>query len=105
MNPEGKDPSSEEVAGRRARLDDLDAKIRDLLGERDTIARELIKTKKGAPYDPAREGEIAGRDEELWLPILRRVRTAEGARLARAQSKPGAFPESGFVLIAGPCAV
>jgi 3-deoxy-7-phosphoheptulonate synthase len=105
MNQAGKDPSPKDVAGRRAVLDDLDVRIRALLGERDALARELIKAKKGAPYDPAREEQIAGRDEELWLPILRRVRTAEGARLARVQSKPGAFPESGFTMIAGPCAV
>jgi 3-deoxy-7-phosphoheptulonate synthase len=102
---QGKVPGEEEVAGRRAVLDALDAKIHRLLGERDALARELINVKDGAPYDPAREDEIAGRDEELWLPILRRVRTAEGARLARAQSKPGAFPESAFTMIAGPCAV
>jgi 3-deoxy-7-phosphoheptulonate synthase len=99
------EPKPAEIAARRTALDDLDAQIRNLVTERDGIARELIKSKKGAPYDPVREEEIAGRDTELWLPILRRVRTAEGARIARAQSKPGAFPEKGFVMIAGPCAV
>src|SRR6185436_13020562 len=64
-----------------------------------------IRQKGTAPYDPKREHEIAKRDEALWLPLLRRVRTAEGARLRAASTKPGAFPDDGFVLIAGPCSV
>lgn len=98
-----RDPS--EIAAMRASLDDLDVRIRKLVTDRDSIARELIKSKKGAPYDPVREEQIAGADTALWLPILRRVRTAEGARVARAPSKPSAFPVNGFVMIAGPCAV
>src|SRR6188508_383858 len=94
-----------DVTSKRTALDALDAKLQQLIAERDAVARELIKGKKGAPYDPVREEQIAGRDPELWLPILRRVRTAEGARIPRAASKPGAFRESGFTMIAGPCAV
>jgi 3-deoxy-7-phosphoheptulonate synthase len=36
---------------------------------------------------------------------LRRVRTAEGARSRAASTKPGAFPDDAFTLIAGPCSV
>jgi 3-deoxy-7-phosphoheptulonate synthase len=89
----------------RAAIDRLDAAIQALVRTRDEITRTLIRKKTGAPYDPRREQEIAGNDEALWLPILRRVRTAEGARIAQAAQKPGAFPVGEFVLIAGPCSV
>lgn len=89
----------------RADLDALDRRIQDLVEERDSIATSLIHTKGQPPYDPRREEEIASEDEALWLPILRRIRTAEGARVSQAPTKPGAFPSGGFVLIAGPCSV
>jgi 3-deoxy-7-phosphoheptulonate synthase len=94
-----------ELGDVRAAIDRLDGEIEALVHERDAIARSLIRKKGIAPYDPVREHEIARQDEALWLPILRRVRTAEGARLAAAPTKPGAFPGGEFVLIAGPCAV
>lgn len=89
----------------RLELDRLDADIRKLVAERDRIATELLRIKETAPYDPVREHEIAGQDEALWLPLLRRVRTAEGARSHSPVRKPGAFSDSDFVLAAGPCAV
>jgi 3-deoxy-7-phosphoheptulonate synthase len=89
----------------RKTLDGLDGEIADLVAKRDDIAAKLIREKGTAPYDPEREHEIARRGEALWLPLLRRVRTAEGARLNAVPTKPGAFPEDGFVLIAGPCSV
>lgn len=89
----------------RREIDRLDADIRSLVAERDRLATELLRNKRTAPYDPVREQEIAGENEALWLPLLRRVRTAEGARLRSAASKPGAFPGKDFLLIAGPCAV
>jgi len=89
----------------RSRLDRLDADIQRLLAERDRLATEVLRNKKTAPYDPVREHEIAGKDEAFWLPLLRRVRTAEGARKLSHVEKPGAFPGNGFVLAAGPCAV
>ncbi len=89
----------------RAALDRIDGEIQDLVRERDALTRSLIRSKGKPPYDPHREHEIACEDQALWLPILRRVRTAEGARLKQAQTKPGAFPKDSFVLIAGPCSV
>jgi 3-deoxy-7-phosphoheptulonate synthase len=89
----------------RRQIDVLDAEIDALVARRDTIAADLIRHKDEPPYDPAREEQIAGRDEALWLPLLRRVRIAEGARHALTSQKPGAFPAGGFTLIAGPCAV
>ncbi|HEV8112319.1 MAG TPA: 3-deoxy-7-phosphoheptulonate synthase [Planctomycetota bacterium] len=89
----------------RAVLDGLDSEIGRLVSRRDSIAAELIRHKGKPPYDPAREHEIAGKDAALWLPLLRRVRTAEGARLPLSSSKPGAFPPGDFTLIAGPCSV
>ena len=89
----------------RSRIDRLDADIQVLVAKRDEVAARLIHVKGRAPYDPRREDEIASQDEAFWLPMLRRVRTAEGARLPPVATKPGAFPAGGFVLIAGPCAV
>jgi 3-deoxy-7-phosphoheptulonate synthase len=89
----------------RQTLDGLDGEIAELVAKRDSIAVKLIRQKGSAPYDPKREHEIAKKDEALWLPLLRRVRTAEGARLRAASTKPGAFPDDGFTLIAGPCSV
>jgi len=89
----------------RQTLDGLDGEIADLVSKRDAIAAKLIRQKGTAPYDPKREHEIAKRDEALWLPLLRRVRTAEGARLSEQPMKPGAFPDDSFVMIAGPCSV
>jgi len=86
-------------------LDGLDDEISGLVARRDTVAAELIHHKGAPPYDPAREHEIAAHDSALWLPLLRRVRTAEGARVALTEPKPGAFPSRGFTLIAGPCSV
>jgi len=86
-------------------LDGLDSEIGRLVARRDSIAADLIRHKGKPPYDPAREHEIAGHDAALWLPLLRRVRTAEGARLTLSSPKPGAFPSQGFTLIAGPCSV
>ena len=77
----------------RAAIDRLDGEIKDLVRERDALTRSLIRSKGKAPYDPHREHEIAQEDQALWLPILRRVRTAEGARLSQAETKPGAFAE------------
>lgn len=95
-------PTQDEL---RERIDLLDGEIESLVARRDALAAELIHVKPGAPYDPAREHEIAARDEALWLPLLRRVRTAEGARCEPAVLRPGAFPSQGFVLIAGPCSI
>jgi len=89
----------------RQTLDGLDGEIAELVAKRDAIASKLIRQKGTAPYDPRREHEIAKKDEALWLPLLRRVRTAEGARLHAASTKPGAFPDDAFTLIAGPCSV
>jgi 3-deoxy-7-phosphoheptulonate synthase len=89
----------------RAAIDRLDGEIKELVRERDALTRSLIRSKGKAPYDPHREHEIAQEDQALWLPILRRVRTAEGARLSQAETKPGAFPSGSFVLVAGPCSV
>lgn len=99
------DPNSAPPDVLRRRIDDLDTRIGELVGERDRIAKTLIRRKGVPPYDPRRELEIAGQDEALWLPLLRRVRTAEGARHQPADLRPGAFPAGEFVLIAGPCAV
>jgi 3-deoxy-7-phosphoheptulonate synthase len=93
------------LAEQRKILDDLDDDIRRLVTRRDSIAAEIIRQKGCAPYDPVREQQIAGGDEALWLPLLRRVRTAEGARLTHCELKPGAFPRGAFTLVAGPCAV
>lgn len=98
-------PDPNPTTALRSDLDRLDVEIRKLVAERDRVATEVMRKKKTAPYDPVREHEIAGKDEALWLPLLRRVRTAEGARLRSASAKPGAFPENGFFLVAGPCAV
>jgi 3-deoxy-7-phosphoheptulonate synthase len=89
----------------RGVLDDLDGEISRLISRRDSIAAELIHHKGSPPYDPAREHEIAGRDDALWLPLLRRVRNAEGARVPLSAPKAGAFPAERFTLIAGPCSV
>jgi 3-deoxy-7-phosphoheptulonate synthase len=89
----------------RKLLDGLDGEIGRLVAKRDSIAADLIRRKGKPPYDPAREHEIAGHDSALWLPLLRRVRTAEGARLTLSAPKPGAFQSQGFTLIAGPCSV
>jgi 3-deoxy-7-phosphoheptulonate synthase len=99
--------SDNELDTRKLRkvLDGLDQEIGRLVAKRDSIAADLIRHKGVPPYDPAREHEIAGHDAALWLPLLRRVRTAEGARLALSAPKPGAFPGRGFTLIAGPCSV
>lgn len=86
-------------------LDGLDGEISQLVARRDSIAAELIRHKGQPPYDPEREHEIAGKDSALWLPLLRRVRTAEGARVTLSSPKPGAFPADQFTLIAGPCSV
>jgi 3-deoxy-7-phosphoheptulonate synthase len=94
-----------DVCKLRSVLDGLDGEIGRLVARRDSIAAELIRHKGKPPYDPAREHEIAGRDAALWLPLLRRVRTAEGARLSLSAPKPGAFPADTFTLIAGPCSV
>lgn len=99
------DPASAPTDALRRRIDDIDTRIGELVGERDRIARTLIRRKGAPPYDPRREAEIAGRDEALWLPLLRRVRTAEGARQRPADLRPGAFPPGEFTLVAGPCAV
>ena len=98
-------PEPPEVLALRAEVDRLDLDITRLVADRDRLARELLHTKHAAPYDPIREHEIAQEDEALWLPLLRRVRTAEGARLWEAPPKPGAFPATGFFVVAGPCAV
>jgi 3-deoxy-7-phosphoheptulonate synthase len=97
--------SDSDLARLRKVLDGLDGDIGRLVARRDSIAAELIRHKGSAPYDPVREKQIAGRDEALWLPLLRRVRTAEGARLTQGAVKPGAFPAGEFTLVAGPCAV
>jgi 3-deoxy-7-phosphoheptulonate synthase len=97
--------SDSELARLRKVLDDLDDDLTRLIARRDAVASELIRHKDAPPYDPERENQIAGRDEALWLPLLRRVRTAEGARLPLGHVKPGAFPDGQFTLIAGPCAV
>ena len=89
----------------RRAIDRLDAEIESLVARRDEIAVELIHVKPSAPYDPEREDQIAGDDRALWLPLLRRIRTAEGARLPLAETKPGAFPSGEFVFVAGPCSV
>jgi len=94
-----------ELARLRKVLDGLDEDITRLIARRDAVASDLIRHKDAPPYDPERENQIAGRDEALWLPLLRRVRTAEGARLQQGHPKPGAFPDGQFTLIAGPCAV
>ena len=85
--------SDTEKSKLREVLDGLDADIGRLVAQRDAIAAELIRHKGTAPYDPVREQQIAGRDEALWLPLLRRVRLAEGARLSQRHVKPGAFPD------------
>lgn len=97
--------SDPETIKLRKVLDGLDGEIGRLVARRDSVASELIRVKHAPPYDPEREQEIAGRDEALWMPLLRRVRTAEGARLAQGHVKPGAFPAGEFTLVAGPCAV
>jgi 3-deoxy-7-phosphoheptulonate synthase len=89
----------------RRTIDSLDADIEALVKRRDAIAAKLIRAKSTAPYDPRREDEISARDQAFWLPMLRRVRTAEGARLRPVPTKPGAFPAGDFALIAGPCAI
>jgi len=89
----------------RRAIDRLDAEIESLVARRDEVAVELIHVKDAAPYDPQREDEIGGHDQALWLPLLRRIRTAEGARLPLATTKPGAFPSGEFVLVAGPCSI
>jgi 3-deoxy-7-phosphoheptulonate synthase len=94
-----------DIARLRRQIDVLDGEIDGLVARRDAIAADLIRHKDQPPYDPAREQEIAGRDAALWLPLLRRVRIAEGARHALTSQKPGAFPSGGFTLIAGPCSV
>jgi 3-deoxy-7-phosphoheptulonate synthase len=94
-----------EVRRLRMVLDKLDSEIDGLVARRDAIAADLIRHKGTPPYDPAREHEIANHDAALWLPLLRRVRTAEGARIPLSSPKPGAFPSQGFTLIAGPCSV
>ena len=98
--------SEETPAGNlRQVIDRLDGQIESLVSQRDAIAASLIRSKGVAPYDPNREQEIAARDQALWLPLLRRVRTAEGARIPPVPTKPGAFPAGQFVLVAGPCSV
>jgi chorismate mutase len=72
-------PDPNPTTALRSDLDRLDVEIRKLVAERDRVATEVMRKKKTAPYDPVREHEIAGKDEALWLPLLRRVRTAEGA--------------------------
>jgi len=94
-----------DVGRQRSVLDGLDEEIGRLIARRDSIATDLIRHKGRPPYDPEREEEIAGHDEALWLPLLRRVRIAEGARVTLSSPKPGAFPKQGFTLIAGPCSV
>ena len=94
-----------EIARTRKALDELDSRLADLVAERDEIVRELIRHKGSAPYDPEREQQIAGADEALWLPLLRRMRISEGARVLDIKSEPGAFPADEFTLIAGPCSV
>jgi 3-deoxy-7-phosphoheptulonate synthase len=89
----------------RRALDALDLEITNLIARRDEIAAQLIREKGSAPYDPERELEIAREDEVFWLPLLRRVRTAEGARAGAVPTKPGAFPATGFTLVAGPCSI
>lgn len=98
-------PTDMTTADMRSALDRLDTDITRLVAERDDLATRLLRTKSSAPYDPRREYEIAQKNEAFWLPLLRRVRTAEGARLPRAAPKPGAFPAGGFVMVVGPCAV
>jgi 3-deoxy-7-phosphoheptulonate synthase len=99
------DQGSPDLRKLRKTLDGLDGEIADLVAKRDAIAAKLIREKGTAPYDPKREHEIAQRSEALWLPLLRRVRTAEGARLNAVPTKPGAFDDESFVVIAGPCSV
>lgn len=99
------DESLTELKDLRRRIDVLDAEIEALIARRDGLASELIHKKTSAPYDPEREHEIAAHDQAFWLPLLRRVRTAEGARVRQMPTKPGAFPAGAFVLIAGPCSV
>ena len=89
----------------RSTIDRLDHDIESLVAQRDEIAAQLIRAKHSAPYDPRREDEIAAHDRAFWLPLLRRVRTAEGARLPPRPTKPGAFPAGEFVLVAGPCSI
>ncbi|MFN0007942.1 MAG: 3-deoxy-7-phosphoheptulonate synthase [Planctomycetota bacterium] len=57
------------------------------------------------PPDLRQESELAQANEAAWLPILRQLRSGEGAPLPEVTRKPGAFPAGEFVLIAGPCAV
>lgn len=97
--------SDSELQRLRKVLDGLDDEITRLVSRRDELASELIHHKDAPAYDPERETQIAGRNEAFWLPLLRRVRTAEGARLPQGHVKPGAFPDGEFTLIAGPCAV
>lgn len=97
-------PEDDDRARLRESIDRLDERIGVLVARRDAVAAALIRRKVTAPYDPRREHEIAGDQEAFWLPLLRRVRTAEGARMPRVACKPGAF-ESGFTVVAGPCSV
>lgn len=99
------DESLAELKELRRRIDVLDAEIEALIARRDGLASELIHKKTSAPYDPEREHEIAAHDQAFWLPLLRRVRTAEGARVRPMPTKPGAFPTGAFVLVAGPCSI
>lgn len=95
----------QEIARTRRALDELDSRLEELVRQRDEIVRELIRHKGRAPYDPEREQQIAASDEALWLPLLRRMRISEGARVLETPAEPGAFPAGEFTLIAGPCSV
>lgn len=100
MNPPDRTP-----ADLRSALEKLDAEITKLVARRADLTTRLSRTKTSSSDDLRREAESTQGDEASWLPILRRLRTAEGARLPEVAAKPGAFPVGGFVLIAGPCAV
>jgi len=89
----------------REQLNELTEEIDDLIATRDVLAAKVIREKTGAPYDPHREAELGS--EDVWLPILRRVRTLVGADvgLGRLPIREPAIRGHGFQLIAGPCSV